>query len=425
MDKVQPPAILDDVLLHAEKYGVGFQANGCLEVPNLPPPNIKNDIHPAFHLNRWMTGHDQHTSTIYGRMMPALQLASLFLSEECVLGHFAHMYLGSLRQDSRGIHIEPVPEENTPQGRQFAKNKLVELANVITFMFVPRDHYQHAERDEKHAWGITRASRKYFQRTTRFGRRYKESDFPPVPPQYRTSQYEYQTPIISLREDFQDFFLRDYPGCTPSQKYRVWLLFAVVLVHEVSHSFWMFLGRMKGIGEPYGYSDSNMPELGFDWEQRALGHVVDPRFGTVHVASNLPLTTKRTATWNSDSNGENRRKAMRILFGHELYRMFPWTANIEYNGKFSWAPEYELSDFPEPFGGQTSRQNFGFLITALSMRWVVAWFKEEHWDHFRDRWRRERRYEPLKFWSVMCVYYQRLDGKVTITHACVKPEHGL
>ena len=45
----------------------------CLESPDLPLPNLSNDIHPVFRLRRWMRDHCQRTDMFYLNMLPALK----------------------------------------------------------------------------------------------------------------------------------------------------------------------------------------------------------------------------------------------------------------------------------------------------------------------------------------------------------------
>jgi hypothetical protein len=48
---------------------------------NPQAPSLENEILPMF-TNRWATGPNQYTASYFGRMKPALKLASRFLTED-------------------------------------------------------------------------------------------------------------------------------------------------------------------------------------------------------------------------------------------------------------------------------------------------------------------------------------------------------
>jgi hypothetical protein len=106
---------------------------------NYPLPTLADRIHPMFTLDRWATGPGQHTSQIYARMRPALQLVSLWLTGDFPLLWFSYLTFGERRTNSAGqTYIVPSPYSFTLAALEIVKANLLEFAKTIAFMFAPK-----------------------------------------------------------------------------------------------------------------------------------------------------------------------------------------------------------------------------------------------------------------------------------------------
>ena len=123
-----------------------IQDMGCIEDPSTATAivTLKNEIHPMFHISRWMKGYGQQTEQFYGNMRPALLLASLWLTEDCVLPWWTHAHFGrpveGQASDGTGaniVYIESSEREHSREARQATRTLLMVLAEVIVLMFRP------------------------------------------------------------------------------------------------------------------------------------------------------------------------------------------------------------------------------------------------------------------------------------------------
>lgn len=213
-------------------YEDDLQSMGCLEVSGLPQPSLKNDIHPVFRLGRWMKGYGQHTEGFYQKMKPALKLASLMLTEECVLSWFNHLTFGHRRvgdmKDSSGrqfVYIEHSKEEDTGKARRETNDRLRDLGNVIVFMFVPAAYKKGENRT---AWGATNSRRRDWE----WSHEFRDRDYPGIPRRDLNLQKNgYRNLEVAMAASFQELFRNNFHGMTRSQRYRVEFMFAITLVH--------------------------------------------------------------------------------------------------------------------------------------------------------------------------------------------------
>ena len=222
-------------------YEAQLQYIGCDDVA-LPGPDLRNPIHPIFRLERWMKGYSQDTHKFYDAMKMALRLASRLITEDSTLPWFHCLVHGQRRTCRRSgsganvTYLETSWEAHTTRGQNHTKRELLELADVIVFMWTPAGYKQAYGGD---CWGMTCRRRIDCDGI----HEYTPSDYPPLPNNHRPRERNgYFSPLISLNREFRQTFGGRHP-MTQSQQYRAAYMFAATLVHELAHAFWMWGGR--------------------------------------------------------------------------------------------------------------------------------------------------------------------------------------
>ncbi|ORY05564.1 hypothetical protein BCR34DRAFT_604488 [Clohesyomyces aquaticus] len=124
---------MSDVCMH---FVEDLKFNGCIEVPSTSSPTLTNTLHPFIKLDRWPRGYDQHTHRIFEHMRPALQLASLLLTEDCTLPWFHHVTWGYGLFDKQKdptmqrFFIAATKKEHEESGDQRTRQKQLDLAKA-------------------------------------------------------------------------------------------------------------------------------------------------------------------------------------------------------------------------------------------------------------------------------------------------------
>ncbi|KAF2278062.1 uncharacterized protein EI97DRAFT_282527 [Westerdykella ornata] len=359
-----------------------LQRMGCLE-DEVPKPNLRNEIHPIFRLDRWMGGYGQPTEEIYPRMKPALRLASLFLTEECTLHWWTHTMLGeemtAYHDDGSGRtfrYIEANPEEFTPRGRSLARTKLYEMADVIMLMFTP-ERYKDT-RDGK-AWGMCS---NHSIREFPWAQHFCSRDFPHIPGKYM--QDKSRVPEITFSHKFSDFYCNHYTSSSKCQILRVHFMFAMTIMHELAHAFHMFIGKDNGHKEPLHNQFDRYAELGFSWEIGLTGRICNPLFHTLRDVH--ALFSVRTYTWlpHELEKVAEVQRATRYFRDPESsvrFRAIPIDASLD------WVPTHEWRGV-QYFNAQQPEcpTNYMCIVVGIPMQWVAAWFLEEEWEENRRFW---------------------------------------
>ncbi|KAF2185593.1 hypothetical protein K469DRAFT_687915 [Zopfia rhizophila CBS 207.26] len=385
------------------QFETALFANGSLEVDGLPGPTLTNEIHPLFAINRWAQGYDQYTKYFYHRMQPALQLASLMITESCTLPWFTHVSFGQRKYDSTGkVHIAPTRHEHKPEGRHETRMRLEKLSRILIIMFIPR---KYRKTNDGTSWGITwpHSSFPWF-------RYFSRSDLPHIPSKYYGPEYgKRDMAIITLNSDFQDFFYDGYQHFTPSMTYRVWFMFASTLVHELAHAYYYWLGRSPSERfhgkEPYWSKHDNdkESELGFSWESVTWGRIPNPINDTIRDCHAL-VSIKSEAFYYP----AGRQKALRSLINHHGVKFTRIPLDELQHGYRSWLPsaawrgnQWFVADRARP------DMNYVSVIHAIPMWWIAHWFSGEEWNKKRRTWRQKNKYSPPPLGPTFMLIYER------------------
>ncbi|KAF1993757.1 hypothetical protein P154DRAFT_588235 [Amniculicola lignicola CBS 123094] len=391
---------LDFMVNTLSNYEREIQDNGCLEVRDVPTPSLTNKIHPIFALDRWMKGYEQHTRDFYHRMKPALQLASLMITEDCTLPWFHHLTFGHRTSDQDRpdrIYIAATKKEHTTKGRRETKGRLKELAHMISWEFTPRK-YKNSVDD---SWGATTNG------DWPWSRHYRFSDYPPLPAKYYDSYYDHRVPRVTFMTAFQDFFYDGYRICTPSQRYRTWLMFASTVVHELAHAYFKYLGRSqnrKFKGEPRWHKHERQDELGFSWENITFGRIFNPLdIGPPTIRTHC-LCSMSTKTWKG-GHLEYRENVLKALVGgvaEQQFHQIPLPSGNQWVPNKSWRGNQFVS-----FDDAPADASFLSVILVIPMSWVMAWFSEEEWEKRRQVWKDDGKYVPPSLGPTFMVVYER------------------
>jgi hypothetical protein len=125
-----------------------LQPLGCIEVDDLEPANLTNDIHPLFARERF--SEDQLTEAEYEYIRPALQLASKFLTEPAMMDFWNHICHGHLRikKRHRGVLLDPenhnyyiksgMKGKDPKAALETTRQKLIELSRNLEIWFADR-----------------------------------------------------------------------------------------------------------------------------------------------------------------------------------------------------------------------------------------------------------------------------------------------
>ena len=191
--------------------------NGALELKDCRPSNLTNEIHSLFGRNRF----DDCPDYIYDQFIPALRLATIFLTKPICFQFWVTVGLGKRKFDEEGTRrcgyaterIEknvPMTEENTSQLISYIKE--MDRSTLVHFGFKPA-----LKLHGSHAWAVAQEICDYYVEKPR-------------------------KPFIGIRRhnvrlhgDFYTAALRSaqltHPD--PAQQLRFQFFLAVVLLHEL------------------------------------------------------------------------------------------------------------------------------------------------------------------------------------------------
>ncbi|ORY05565.1 hypothetical protein BCR34DRAFT_519477, partial [Clohesyomyces aquaticus] len=375
---------------------------------------------------RWMTGYGQPDPFVYRAIQPALQLASLFITEDCTLPWFTHLVYGRRKYETnhttgeKRVYLEPTKLEHARASLQEVKADMAELSRILTFQFVPSSYRK--SREWGTSYGITCS-----HTHPPWHHKFSLHDFPPIPSKYGTGHYANRSiPAILLQPDFATVFSPPrWLQLTPCQRYRIMFLFAITLVHEIAHAYHQWFFRRFDVGrdgkwvydkkkneEPmWSAYDERGNELGYAWEAVTVGKIVDPlEADTVGVPC---LIASETHAWRTSSKideefrKEARRKRLEKLVDTRGVR-FTRIPGGKYGDERSWKPATWLRAnqwFCED--GVAADHNVISVVHVIPMRWIISWFMEDEWEEKRRRFRCTGKYEPKRLGPTFVIVYER------------------
>jgi hypothetical protein len=324
-------------------------------------------------------GPGQQTSEIYDRIRPALQLITLWLTEDYPLLWFSHLTFGERRRNPAGqTYIAPTPYSSTPAALEIVKGSLLEFAKTITFMFAPDD----CKERERSAWGVTWP----YKSDLPSYQRYK---FAPV------QSYEgVLHPIITMHRAFDEFFRKSWSGASLAEKYKGLFMFACVLGHEIGHGYAMFI---HGGEEPLWSTAEKQTELRFSWEANVLGHalqqiIVDGRFHhEIHATKVREISTlaERAHVVKHLKEGSKANLTARDAHGNDR--------------------KWQIIDAFDFRGADVSNnaQGFAASIHIIPVHWMVSWFQKDIWASLKMRWDKHGVYAPFPLGKTFMIIYEK------------------
>ncbi|KAH6131174.1 hypothetical protein HBI64_103180 [Parastagonospora nodorum] len=370
---------------------------GCWDSVNVQP-TLTNAVLPMFR-NRWATGPNQYTSDVYSGLHPGLVLASRFLSEDWLLLWFTKLTFGRrCPSTTKPVSTYLAATSSQTLAAEIAKVKanLAELGEVITLTFAPR-------RCKEKAWGVTYNTKK----AMRFHAEFSDTDRPRIKPEYSTDTYRrrHQRPWIAMNPFFMDYFRSRVTSCNPAETYRVHFLFAITLVHEITHAYWFWLNEKTP--EPVWHEGERNAELGFSLEREVIGHVVQPMLGYQGIEGIRTLISSELREYTNSKHRmdavielQDATKLNKTLTRHDAKRKWPLLKPSDLRGS-------------ELFLENSSQKYLGG-IKCINMAWVSAWFQEDEWVRRRRDWDRRNMYWPPAVRDAFLVVYDQNGTTVQI-----------
>jgi hypothetical protein len=361
------------------------------ETKSIPEPTLGNEILPMLS-DRWASGPGQHLATLYPRLKPALQLASLFLTQDYPLRWFSHLTFGERRLNTQGQrYIVNTVYSWSPEALLIVKSNLKELGKVITLMFEPSGY------NEK-AWGRT-----YFDRTSmKFFHEFRDLDFP------RALSNEGKAPrvcIVMNRQRFTDFYRFIYPkDASISEKYRAAFMFTNTLVHEIAHAYNFWLHGPE-YGEPLWNMLEKHAELGFSWESHVLGRVVNPLRYTGDPDSRFRFLTSIQL---EEYSTEDERQKLIGRFKENSNAKF---TKRDVNGEHPQRSRVNVHEFRgAKWSLSEGATSVIAAIHAIPTRWIVNWFQQDVWTQWQTVWTKSQQYTPPPLDHAFMLFYSQNDN---------------
>ncbi|KAF2875308.1 hypothetical protein BDV95DRAFT_592014 [Massariosphaeria phaeospora] len=289
---------------------------GALEI-ECEPIDLDNPIHPLFEEKNWVG----ISPDAYAKIVPAVQLASLWITEKKMLDWFFRLLTGDLIRGTDGR-----TELNMHSTTEDHRDHLVEGA--VQRMFIDG-----CDRTSIVVSDTTKGTCTIAGMLVRMSP--GEIQANPINPRIYMDYSEersFHTTVIIAKELLETL---DIP-LTQCQLRRVLFSLAIVLVHEVTHAFGVWAGKLSDGEhgyEPYMFADEEVAELGLSWECNILG-------GTPVVAMMGGRDMDRTTMSTQCRDPDNR---------------------LEYNVR-------------------TSDVDFHFL----PMKSINLWFIKTTWDRIRE-----------------------------------------
>jgi hypothetical protein len=391
--------LLEDFRWHVREYH-GDQ-------PTQRLPSLTNPVHPILKLERWVTYPGQHFVEIYQRILPALQLASLFLCEDGPLLWYSRLTFSERRLNAVGkAYLVPTPYSTTPQALALVKTNLKNLSKVITFMFAPQDFHK------KSNWGTAYHRREKMP----FFQELRVENLPFVPPSSGIAN-----PSIVLSRRFDIFFRKTL--ATPHQNldeyYRALLMLASVIGHEVAHSYNFFVYGAYGPLEPFWDITEKSGELGYPWQWNVLGCVPLPmgsKAGDDDNGTFYPLATVKMEEYHSKADQERIMGAIKASTNAEF------TQRDSSGNRRTW-PAVDVTKFR----GSTwcpDETAVGFVASILSIRprWIAGWFQQTLWKNIKTNWTQKQYYLPPSLGECFVIMYDR-SASATYIQRPLHPEN--
>lgn len=352
---------------------------------------------PMLAIDRWATGPDQLDEHSYRHLKLALQLATLFLTEDSTLGWFCHYTFGHRKKDASGPYISPTKYSTSEEALRKVKRNIKELGKVITFMFNPN----FSKRDN--SYGVTYNNKRHLP----FFHHFRKSEWPDT-----SKEHSRRHPVVVMHNEFSKYFSQE--GLLDTSR-DVWLrtqfLFAITLVHEIAHAYSMWLE--KDYDEPRWSKDDRKAELGFSWEKETIGYLCNPLFHEIKGCEML-LSMKAV----SYKHGCEQPEIVEELIGqHPLHFNAMNPAHFQ--------DLFQLEDYR---GGRfyaeqqpDSCRNWVIAIYALSLDWIAAWFDERHWEARHRTWRQTHEHIPPPLGMTFVLVYQKQSGGTIWVHYPLDP----
>jgi hypothetical protein len=367
------------------------------EIDDLPLDNLTNAIHPMFHPSRWATGQDQYTRDFYPEMRAGLQLASLLLTEDSVLGWFTHIAYGDKRRDRNGkIYLGHNSYEDSKAARDDVRKHFEIMSEVVTFSFIPRA-YVGAE------YGVSYDSR----RDVPYNHLVQH---PPIDRSrlHRENQGR-SRPVCTLHIDFARFFKTHHDVVTRSVGYRTMFVFATTLVHEFCHAYGYWLGFMD---EPLYTKGDAIAELGFSWEQVTLGRVMNPLHNETHSCSLLTSINFQTYARPQDRERAIGRVTEDRAVSWKLVR-----PRGEFRDRWEHLLEPQDTRGGRYFAGtsQAPGKMIAGCLQAIPTKWIMSWFRKASWEKRARQWELTRSYVPTKMPMTFMILYEKIGNEASVS----------
>ncbi|KAH6875176.1 hypothetical protein BKA58DRAFT_437167 [Alternaria rosae] len=352
-------------------------------------PSLTNPVLPMFALDRWATGPGQDTFDIYTIMRPALQLASMWLTEDLPLLWFSHLTFGHRRRNAAGqVYLERNPHYRTPAALKTVKENLHEFGKTNFFAFAP-------PKCKNTSYATTYSKKESIPHF----REFNHADFPPV-----LSDKGILKPCIILTRGFVKSFRSR--SVSANERYRSLFMFAIDLCHEVTHSYSMF--HDGSIPEPLWAANEKFPELGYSWEMSVLGHL--PMSNSIIIEDGRSREINSVCMLEASSHVE-RDRLLSFLKGNSRAEFTRRDASGNYR---SW-PVLHGGGFR---GAKWTMSNNAQLLIAsfhvIPMHWMVSWFQQDVWEILKIRWAQNNLYEAPALGQKFMVRYERSTHGVSV-----------
>ena len=244
--------------------------SGAVSLRNCRPSNLTNEIHPLLHRSRF----DDTPDAIYDQLLPALRLATMFLTQPSCMQFWVTVALGPRIEDPAmtqkygrrcqriASHVSLTTENTT---KVIAHLHALGQANIINFAFKP------TLPTDTPAWATSSPICDYLGAAARP----RSSRLTRSIIRLHSDHYIIAKKLSQLR----------YPET--SQKLRFSFFFATLLLHELAHSIegayiqlrseqWAEYQLSKSYMEPFWLDWRRPPECGKAWEQTLFGGEVQP-----------------------------------------------------------------------------------------------------------------------------------------------------
>jgi len=340
--------------------------NGAVGIENGQPSNLTNKIHPLFDRSCF----DDTPDAIYDQLVPALQLATLFLTQPICMQFWVTLAMGERKEDTE------MSARNGRLSQRIEKHVVLTAERARTVI----NHLNHVGKSKLIHYRFNRGLQTLDNSDFK-GSAYAVSlpicDYQGIDTEAHGITASLVRSIIKLNADYyvvaKKLSLLKFQE--PSQKLRFSFGFGVMIVHELAHSIegihfrnrhhqWLDWQSSRYYKEPY-WLDWQESECGRAWEQTVFGGTVQPINRKVDASHGLSISD-----WPFPDGDEDPQSC----------RWYTVSMNyIEHMFQMStWQRKFDLSDwgiFNVPRDGATSLYINSFSTMAPSEEERVA--KEE------------------------------------------------